>query len=111
MEDSKTAYPLPENFNPWTALDAIRGLADALHQMVVEGPAAEDAMSDGDHASLEGLTALMREKVHALHAYFRLLGDITTVRLPVTAADFEAVHVKHAKSDEVREEAPLYLVR
>lgn len=110
MEDSNT-YRVPEDFNPWITLDAIRGLADAVHHMVTEGPGTDDEMTDGDRASLEGLTALMREKAHALHDYFRHVGDITTLRLPITEADFEAAHVKHAKSDEVREEPPLYLVR
>lgn len=110
MEDSST-YGTPENFNPWIALDAIRGLADAIHHMVTEGPGADNEMTDGDRAAMEGLTGLMREKAHALHDYFRRVGDITTVRLPVTEADFEAMHVKHAKTDEIKEESALYIVR
>lgn len=111
MEDSRTAHSVPEGFNPWITLDAIRGLADAIHHVLLEGPGAEDRMAYGDRAALDGLAGLMRDRARALHDYFTRVGDITTVKLPLSEEDFDALHVRHARTDEVKEEPALYLVR
>lgn len=110
MEDSPTCR-VPEDFNPWITLDAIRGLADGIHHVLYDGAGTKEQMDYGDRAALDGLVGLLREKVHALHDYFTRVGDVTTLKLPVTEADFEALHIGRSGEGEVREEPPLYLVR
>lgn len=111
MEDSETAYSLPEGFNPWMALDAIRGLSNGIHHVLNDGAGTQEQMAYGDRAALDGLVELLREQVHALHDYFTHVSDVTTLKLPRTAADFEALHVRHARKDEVREPAAVYSIR
>jgi len=68
-------------------------------------------MSHTDRASLEGLLDTLQSQVHALHDYFIATGDTTAIRLPLTDAELDTMHVKNAKMNEVREAPPLYLIR
>jgi hypothetical protein len=110
MKKKDTTYRMPEGFNPHLTLDALRGLADALHHGMTEGSDADDGMSYGDEAARDGLVYLLRREMHALHDYFTQIGDITTLKLPMSEADFEAIHVRRARAEEVKEEPALYLV-
>jgi hypothetical protein len=68
-------------------------------------------MDRATRTNVESLLRLLKREIHTLRDYFTALGDETTLKLPLTDADFEAVHVKHAKADEVKEEPALYVVR
>lgn len=111
MEDSKTAFPLPEDFDPTATADFIRGLTDAIHHFLLEGPGTARVIPTGDKAGLNALIEQLQAEVHALHDWLSEIENSTTLELPRTEADFEAVHVKHARKDEIREPVPIYSIR
>lgn len=71
-------------------------------------------MSDvarGDKSGLDALAELLKAHVHELHDYLTEIENSTTLELPRSDEDFEALHVRNARKDEVRETAAVYLVR
>jgi len=109
MEDSNT-YRVPEDFNPWNSVDAIRGLVDAVHQFHLEGPGTESVIPFGDKAGLNALIELLQVEAHALHDYLHEISNSTTLSLPLTDEDFEAIGYGRNRN-EVKERQALYAVR
>jgi len=110
MNKKDTAYRMPEGFNPYAAMDAIRGLTDAIHHSLLEGPGTAARMPYGDKAALNGLVELLHEQVHAWHDYMAELENRTTVELPRTQEELDALDFRNFK-DEVRESAAIYSIR
>lgn len=111
MNKKDNTYRMPEGFDPYSTADAIRGLTDAVHQFLFEGPGVERIIPPGDRAGLNALVELLQPEVHALHAYLREIENRLTLDLPTTDAEFDALDVRHSKNDEVKEEQSLYLVQ
>jgi len=109
MNKNDTSYRMPEGFNPYSAIDAVRGLADAIHWMHFEGPGAEEVMEFGDKVSLDALVGMLKTHVHNLHDYVHEIGNSTSLSLPMNDAELDAL--RDSGFDSVREEPPLYLVR
>lgn len=109
MNKKDTSYRMPEGFNPFSAIDAARGLADAIHWMHFDGPGAEETMEFGDKVSLDALVEMLRTRVHELHDYIHEISNSTSLHLPMTDADFDVLRDNGFKG--VREEPPLYAVR
>lgn len=65
----------PADFNPWLAADALKGLSEAMHWFITEGPAADEPMSRGAHASMIGLSWTAQRLAHELHAYLAALSE------------------------------------
>ena len=109
MEDT-TAYRIPEDFNPCTCVNAIRGLTDAIHHFLLEGPGTKHVIPFGDKAGLESLIELLQAEVHALHDYLHAIANRTSLKLPLTEADFEALEYGSGRH-EVREATAVYAVQ
>ena len=108
MNKKDTTYRMPEGFNPYSSIDAARGLADAIHWMHFEGPGAVDTMEFGDKVSLDALVDLLKARVHEMHEYVHEIGNSTSLHLPMNDAELDALRDSSFKG--VREEPPLYLV-
>lgn len=54
---------------------------------------------------------MLQAHVYELHDYLTEIENSTSLRLPLSDADFEAIHVKHMKKNEVRETAAVYAIR
>lgn len=108
MSEMDTAYHLPEGFNPFFSADRVRALTDALHQLVVDGE-----ITGPKHAvaSLHALLEMLRPEAQALQEYLREVENSTTLRLPVSDEDFEALHVRHAGKGDVKEPGAVYIFR
>ena len=65
----------PADFNPWLAADALKGLSEAMHLFITEGPAADEPLSRGAHASMIGLSWTAQRLAHELHAYLAALSE------------------------------------
>lgn len=113
MNKKNTSYRMPEGFNPYSAIDEARGLADAVHWMHFEGPGAAETMAFGDKVSLDALVEMLRARIHDLHDYIHELGNSTSLHLPMNDAELDALRYKGSSKggDFIREEPPLYLVR
>lgn len=109
MNKKDTTYRMPEGFNPYTALDNVRGLTDAIHQFLLEGPGTNRVIPSGDRAGLYALVELLQEKVQELHEYFAELENRTVLELPRSQEELDALDFRFR--DEVREVAPVYLIR
>lgn len=70
MEKKNSTYRMPEGFSPYASLDSVRGLSDAIHQFMLEGPGTQAVIPYGDKAGLNGLIELLQEQTQALHEYF-----------------------------------------
>ncbi len=109
--EKKISYRVPQGFNPFSTADTCRGLTDAVHHFLLEGPGTKARMTRAEKAGLNSLVELLHQHIHALHDYLAEIENSTTLDLPMTDEDFEALHVKHAKKYEVREPELVYLVR
>ena len=109
--EKKISYRIPEGFNPYTCMDTIRGLVDAIHHFETEGPGTDRIPSRGDRAGLTALLDQLQLHTHELHDYFNEIQNSTTLELPLSDSDFESLHVKHARKDEVKEPPALYAIR
>jgi len=72
-------HSLPDDFDPWLAADALKGLTEALYWFLTEGPAADQPMSRGTHSSLIGLSWAARRLARELHAYMAVLSEAGVV--------------------------------
>ena len=109
--EKKISYRVPEGFNPYTCMDTIRGLTDAIHHFETEGPGTDRIPSRGDRAGLVALLDELQHHTHQLHDYFNEIQNSTTLELPLTDADFEDLHIKQVRKDEVKEPAAIYAIR
>lgn len=110
--DSKNnipTYHIPEDFNPYSTIDAIRGLTDAIHRLLFEGPGTSAHMEYGDRAGLNALVELLQTEVHALHDYLSEIDNRGSLDLPTSDEELDALDAKY--TDGVREEPALYLVQ
>ena len=108
MNKKDTSYRMPEGFNPYTALDAVRGLTDAIHQFLLEGPGTQRVIPDGDRAGLNALVEFLHTEMQALHEYFAELENRGLVDLPRSEAEMEALE---RGGNEVREPAAIYAIQ
>jgi len=106
MEDTNT-YRVPEEFNPWNSADAIRGLVDAVHQFHLEGPGTQRVIPFGDKAGLNALIELLQVEAHTLHDYLHEIANSTTLSLPLTDNEFDAINYG-CNRNKVKEPAALY---
>jgi len=101
-------YRIPEGFNPYFAADTIRAITDAIHHLVTEGEMNNRPLPAHAFTSLQRLMELLQSEVHALHEYLSEIENSTTLDLPFTDAELEALSVeKHF----VRETAAVYSIR
>ena len=110
MNKKDTAYRMPEGFNPYSAVDAARGLVDSIHWMHFEGPGAEEVMEFGDKVSLDALVDMLKARVHELHEYIHEIGNSTSLHLPMNDVEFEELRWKGIPKG-VRETAAVYSIR
>ncbi|MBW3567775.1 MAG: hypothetical protein KY410_07440 [Proteobacteria bacterium] len=111
MEKKNSTYRMPEGFDPYDAMDAIRGLVDAIHHFLLEGPGTMSRIPYPDKAGLNAIVELLRAQAHSMHDYIAELENRTTLELPRTQEELDALDFRHAKDDEVKDEPALYLVR
>ena len=111
MEDSRSTYRMPQGFHPSQSADIARGLIDAIHQFLFEGPGTARVIPPGDRAGLNALVELLQAEVRALHAYLREIENRTTLVLPMNDAEFDALDVRHKRYDGVKEPSPAYAFR
>lgn len=109
MNKKDTTYRMPEGFDPHAALNAARGLADAVHWFLLEGPGTARVIPSGDRAGLNALVELLRGTVQELHEYFAELENRTVLELPRSQEELDALDIRFR--NEVREAPALYLVR
>lgn len=100
MDKNVQTYRMPDGFNPYHAANALRGLAAAIRQMVMQGPLSESSLSDEEYFSLCGLVTLMHEQARALHDYLLDIENRTTIRLPRSEADFEKLSIPELDPDD-----------
>lgn len=105
MKDSNPR--IPENFNPYISADHVRALTDALHQLVTEGEMTLRPAPQRAYSNLVSLMELLQPEVHALHDYLGEIENLTTLKLPLTDEEFEAISVEQYK---VREEPAIYAI-
>ena len=110
MNKKDTSYRMPEGFNPYLSLDAVRGLADAIHHFLLEGPGTQRMIPHGDRAGLNALIELLQGEVQALHEYFAELENRGLLDLPRDQDEIEALDQKLG-GNEVREPAAVYSIR
>ena len=110
MDDTNTTYRMPEGFDPYISLDAIRGLADAVNRFMTEGPGTQRVIPSGDRAGLNALIELLQAEVQALHEYFAELENRTSLELPRDQDELDAMDFRNSE-DEVRETAAVYSIR
>lgn len=108
MEDSNSSYRMPQGFHPSQSADIARGLIDAIHQFLTEGPGTNRVIPSGDRAGLNGLVELLQGEVHALHDYLREIENRTTLELPKSDADFDELDVRHKAFKGVMEPQLVY---
>lgn len=84
-------YTLPEDFDPWMAADALKGVTEAMYWFMTEGPGTGQTWTRGTHASLVGLSWIARRLAHQLHAYMTMLSE-AGIELPnVNKPDSEGI--------------------
>lgn len=105
----KDCYHIPAGFNPYSTIDAIRGLTDAIHHLLLEGPGTAAHMEYGDRAGLNALVELLQTEVHVLHDYLSEIDNRGSLELPTSDEELDALDAKY--TDGVREEPALYLVQ
>ena len=111
MNNKDTSYRIPEGFNPFSAIDTVRALTDAIHHLATEGELIERPAPQHALGTLQSLLELLQREAHELHAYLREIENSTTLALPGSDADFEALHVNHARNNKIRETAAIYSIR
>lgn len=104
-------YRVPEGFHPFTCMDTIRGLTDAIHRYMTEGPGTQRKPGRGNQGGLVALIDQLQHHVHQLHAWLIEIENATSLELPFTDADFEALQLKYTGRNEIRESPALYAVR
>ena len=109
MNEKDTTYRMPDGFNPFSAVDTARGLAEAIRWMHFEGPGAADTVALGDKLALDALVDLLRKHVRELHDYIHEIANRTSLHLPMNDAEFDAL--RDNGFDGVRETAPVYAIR
>ncbi|HEX7048300.1 MAG TPA: hypothetical protein VF275_12085 [Gammaproteobacteria bacterium] len=107
MEDS-TPYRMPEDFNPFISIDAARGLTDAIHHFLLEGPGTQRVIPFGDKAGADALVELLQAEVHALHDYLHEITNRTSLNLPMSDAEFDALDIQHRQDGCVKEPRARY---
>ncbi|HEX7047908.1 MAG TPA: hypothetical protein VF275_10110 [Gammaproteobacteria bacterium] len=105
-------YHVPEGFHPFTCMDTIRGLTDAIHHYMTEGAGTQLHPSRADQGGLVALIDQLQHHVHQLHAWLIEIENSTSLELPISDADFEALQLKYTGKNEIKEPPPpLYGVR
>lgn len=107
MNKKDTSYRMPEGFNPYTSLDAVRGLAAAIRAFLLEGPGTQRVIPHGDRAGLNALVELLEDEVRALHEYFAELENRGLLELPRDEDEMDALDDANC----VREPAAVYAIR
>jgi hypothetical protein len=113
MNKKDTNYRMPEGFDAVTTVRNAKALTDAAHQLVTEGEMTSRPAPQEAYASLVALMELLQPEVDALFYYLREIENSTTLDLPSSDEDFEALHVRYSKhrDDEVKETAAVYAIR
>lgn len=76
---------LPENFDPWKAIAALKSIATAIDWFVTEGPGAEQPLPEDAERALHGLVHASRLFADQVHAWLQL-ADANGIELPGVAA-------------------------
>lgn len=100
-------FRLPDNFHPYRSLDAILGISQALRLLVTDDAFLESNLPDSTFHAATGLVEQLEHLVLDFHRYFCAIEDITSIRLPCNAADFERLSIFR---NAVREPSVLYVV-
>ncbi|HEX7048196.1 MAG TPA: hypothetical protein VF275_11560 [Gammaproteobacteria bacterium] len=111
MTKKDTTYRIPEGFNAFVRADTIRGLTDAVHRFLFEGPGTLHEIQDADRAALNALAELLQAEVHALHDYLREIENRATLNLPRSNAELDAMDAGYFGRNEIREPAAVYSMR
>lgn len=96
-------YTIPNGFDPYSAVRAIKGVSYFLHDYYAEGPGVFRTLPDGHYANILGLVWIHERVACELHDYFGAL-DEAGVKLPTSDEDFEELETGNC----VRETPPRY---
>jgi hypothetical protein len=69
--DKIIPHPLPESFDPQYAAEAIRGIAQAIYQLIAGGMPTKGPAASEFHCNLEGLAYAACYFANQLDAYYR----------------------------------------
>lgn len=108
MDRKNSSYRVPDGFNPHVSIDHVRALTDAVHQLVTEGDMTGRPAPQAAYSNLVSLMELLQPEVHALHGYLGEIENATTLTLPITDEDFDAIAVG---GNFVKEPAAVYAIR
>lgn len=114
MEEKSTnpgEYRPPEDFNPYNHADAIKGIAECLHDLFTEGRATDIRHSNELRSTIVGLVWAQHKFVQELHEWLMNIENLTTIRLPIRAEDFDEHHVRNQKRDGVEDAPAIYAVK
>ena len=112
--NTRAEYRPSPDFHPYDHAAAIKGIAECLETLFMEGPATSLAHSNDLRASINGLVILQCKLVRELHQWLVNIENLTTIELPMTAEDFEKHHVRNWRPGNdpgVKERAALYAIR
>ncbi|HEX7046079.1 MAG TPA: hypothetical protein VF275_00715 [Gammaproteobacteria bacterium] len=90
--DKENNYRVPEGFHPYICMDTIRGLTDAIHLHMNQGPGTQLNPSRADQGALVALIDQLQKHVRTFHAWLIEIENIGNVELPVTNSDFESLY-------------------
>lgn len=107
-----TEYRPAPNFDAIDHANALKGIAEALHWLMTEGAGTERHISTDTRTSLLGLIDIQQKLMRELHQWLVNIENLTTVRLPHTAEDFDQLHVsRQADRNAVREPRTVYSIQ
>ena len=109
MNKKDTTYRMPEGFNPYASLDSVRGLSDAIHHFMLEGPGTQRVIPSGERAGVNALIELVQSEARALHEYFAELENQSLLDLPRDQEELD--EMKSATKNEVKEPAAIYAIK
>lgn len=104
--DTASLVRLPDDFNPYQALDALLGTATALRALLADDVITEAPIPDETLHALRGLSELAEKLARQFHHYFLAIESLTAIRLPRNAEDFEKLSFRNVRG--VREPEPVY---
>lgn len=105
--DTASLIRLPDDFNPYQALDALLGTVIALRTQLANEVITDAPIPDETLHALHGLSELAERLARDFHRYFLAIEDLTTIRLPRNAEDFERLSFRNVR--EVREPELAYV--
>ena len=105
--NKELSFRVSPDFHPYRSIDAILGISQALRLLVADEAFLESNLPEPTFHAFTGLTEQLERVVREFHHYLCMIEDITSIRLPRNAADFERLSIFRSS---VREPSALYVV-